>query len=245
MNRKIYHIFSSLVAVLLLATSCVSEGETPKGWLEIGKPTMEVMPETRTASEEIDYLVSIAKGNVVVMTPIRYSALSGSIPLDAGESYVLKAESCTETEAESQPTIFGQPRYAGTKSFSIEANKKTTVEIKCSMANAAFKIVKDASFYYESYEVTATVGDRTLTFTDEDKMGYFNVGEDGTAVLHYTVQAVDAEGRTGSGQGEITLKARNLSNLTLKANAPSGINVSINYDDTFTPVITEIILPEE
>ena len=108
------------------------------------------------------------------------------------------------------------------------------------MANAACCIVKDESFYYPEFTVTATLNGRSLTFTDEELMGYFNVSEDGTAVLSYKVEATDSEGRPGSGSGEIELKARTLSRLHLKASSLGYIGISVTYDDTFTPTITKV-----
>ena len=73
------------------------------------------------------------------------------------------------------PTIFGQPRYVGTKDFSITVNQPTHVTVGCAMANAAFKVQKDASFCYNSFTVTASCNGRTLTFTNDKDMGYFNI----------------------------------------------------------------------
>ena len=113
------------------------------------------------------------------------------------------------------------------------------------MANAAFCIVKDESFYYPKFTVTATLNGRSLSFTnltDKGKMGYFNVGENGTAVLSYKVEATDSEGRPGTGSGTITLKARTLSRLHLKATDLGYIGIEITYDDTFTPSITNVVV---
>jgi hypothetical protein len=174
---------------------------------------------------------------------VRYSQLSGPIPLSEGTGYKLIAESCTKTEAEKLPSIYGQPRYAGgSEPFDIEANKSKTVTVTCSMANAAFQVVKDASFYYESFIVTATLNGRSLTFTDEELMAYFNVGEKGTAVLRYEVEATDRETRPGTGSGYIQLKARTLSRLHLKATDLGYIGIEITYDDTFTPSITNVVV---
>ena len=215
MKRHILYILIILTAVL--ATSCVADLEPlPKGWLHVAPPTKDSTTMTRTDSE-IDYLVSIKKGENLIMSPIRYSQIQGAIPLSAGEGYTLLAESCTKTEAESQPSIYGQPRYAGNAAFVIVANESETIKVTCSMANAAFCIVKDESFYYPEFTVTATLNGRSLTFTDEELMGYFNVGEDGTAVLSYKVEATDSEGRPGTGSGYIQLRARTLSRLHLKA----------------------------
>ena len=240
MKRHILYILFILTAVL--ATSCVADLEPlPKGWLHVSPPSRDTSALTRT-TEEIDYLVSIQKGANLIISPVRYSQLSGPIPLSEGTGYNLIAESCTKTEAENQPSIYGQPRYAGSESFSIEANVETKVSVNCYMANAAFCIKKDESFYYPEFKVTATLNGRSLTFTDEEQMGYFNVGENGTAILDYKVEATDSEGRPGSGSGTITLKARTLSRLHLKATDLGYIGIEITYDDTFTPSITNVVV---
>lgn len=241
MKRHILHTLYICVAALMLA-SCVADiAPMPKGWLHVAPPTKDSTTMTRTDSE-IDYLVSIKKGANLIMSPVRYSQIQGAIPLSAGEGYTLLAESCTKTEAESQPSIYGQPRYAGKSDFNIAANESKTINVNCSMANAAFCIVKDASFYYPEFTVTATLNGRSLTFTDEEQMGYFNVGEDGTAVLDYKVEATDSEGRPGTGSDTITLKARTLSRLHLKATDLGYIGIEITYDDTFTPSITNVVV---
>lgn len=239
MKRQILYTLYICVAALMLA-SCVADiAPMPKGWLHVAPPTKDSTTMTRTDSE-IDYLVSIKKGENLIMSPIRYSQIKGAIPLSAGEDYTLLAESCTKTEAESQPSIYGQPRYAGNKTFGIVANASKTIKVTCSMANAAFCIVKDPSFYYPEFTVTATLNGRSLTFKDEERMGYFNVGEDGTAVLDYKVEATDSEGRPGTGTGTIQLRARTLSRLHLKASSLGYIGISVTYDDTFTPTITNV-----
>lgn len=244
MKRQILYTLYICVAALMLA-SCVADiAPMPKGWLHVAPPTKDSTTMTRTDSE-IDYLVSIKKGENLIMSPIRYSQIQGAIPLSAGGGYTLLAESCTKTEAESQPSIYGQPRYAGNKAFDIVANASKTITVNCSMANAAFCIVKDESFYYPKFKVTATLNSRSLTFTNETnegRMGYFNVGENGTAVLSYKVEATDSEGRPGSGSGTIELKARTLSRLHLKATDLGYIGIEITYDDTFTPSITNVVV---
>ena len=241
MKRQILYSLYICVAALMLA-SCVADiAPMPKGWLHVAPPTKDSTTMTRTDSE-IDYLVSIKNGENLIMSPIRYSQIQSAIPLSAGGGYTLLAESCTKTEAESQPSIYGQPRYAGNEAFDIVANASETITVNCSMANAAFCIVKDESFYYPEFTVTATLNGRSLTFTDEELMGYFNVGEDGTAVLSYKVEATDSEGRPGSGSGTIELKARTLSRLHLKASSLGYIGISVTYDDTFTPSITNVVV---
>ena len=250
MKRHIYIIslLQLFLVVLCLATACSERVEdVPEGWLHVSPPSMEPAQKVRVASEtvDIDYLVSITRGNVTVMEPVRFSSITGSIPLSSSSGYKLLAESCSKAEAESQPTLYGQPRYAGSSlPFSIEPNTHTTVDVYCTMANAAFCVVKDQSFYYQEFEVTASVGSRTLTFNNETQVGYFNVGESGTAELQYKVRAVDSEGRVGRGEGKITLMSRNLSKLCMKATPKGYVDVTITYDDTFTPEETDIFIGE-
>lgn len=244
MKRQILYTLYICVAALMLA-SCVADiAPIPKGWLHVAPPTKDSTTMTRTDSK-IDYLVSIKKGENLIMSPIRYSQIKGAIPLSAGEGYTLLAESCTKTEAESRPSIYGQPRYAGNKTFGIVANANKTITVNCSMANAAFCIVKDPSFYYPEFTVTATLNGRSLSFTNEtneEQMGYFNVNEEGETILTYQVEATDSEGRPGSGKGTIKLKARTLSRLHLKASSLGYIGISVTYDDTFTPSITNVVV---
>ena len=116
MRQILLYTLYIYMAALTLA-SCVADIEPmPKGWLHVAPPTKDSTTMTRTDSE-IDYLVSIKKGENLIMSPIRYSQIKGAIPLSAGEDYTLLAESCTKTEAESQPSIYGQPRYAGNRTF--------------------------------------------------------------------------------------------------------------------------------
>lgn len=241
MKRQILYTLYICVAALMLA-SCVADiAPMPKGWLHVAPPTKDSTTITRSG-DQIDYLVSIKKDENMIMSPIRYSQIQGPISLSAGTDYTLLAESCTKTEAEAQPSIYGQPRYAGNVLFDIEANKSKSIKVNCSMANAAFQVVKDASFYYEHFIVTATLNNRTLKFTDEEQMGYFNVGNDGTALLSYQVEATDSEGRTGKGSGTILLQTKTLSRLHLKASDLGYIGISVTYDDTFTPTITNVVV---
>lgn len=241
MKRTILYTLYIYMAALTLA-SCVADIEPmPKGWLHVAPPTKDSTTITRSG-DQIDYLVSIKKDENMIMSPIRYSQIQGPISLSAGTDYTLLAESCTKTEAEAQPSIYGQPRYAGNVLFDIEANKSKTIKVSCSMANAAFQVVKDASFYYESFIVTATLNNRTLMFTDEEQMGYFNVGNEGTALLSYQVEATDSEGKTGKGSGTIELKAKTLSRLHLKGSDLGYIGISVTYDDTFTPTVTNVVV---
>ncbi|MBR4857457.1 MAG: DUF4493 domain-containing protein [Bacteroidaceae bacterium] len=241
MKRTILYTLYIYVDALTLA-SCVADIEPmPKGWLHVAPPTKDSTTITRSG-DQIDYLVSIKKDENMIMSPIRYSQIQGPISLSAGTDYTLLAESCTKTEAEAQPSIYGQPRYAGNVLFDIEANKSKTIKVSCSMANAAFQVVKDASFYYEHFIVTATLNNRTLMFTDEEQMGYFNVGNDGTALLSYQVEATDSEGKTGKGSGTIELKAKTLSRLHLKGSDLGYIGISVTYDDTFTPTVTNVVV---
>ena len=73
-------------------------------------------------------------------------------------------------------------------------------------------------------------------------MGYFNMGNEGTALLSYQVEATDSEGKTGKGSGTIELKAKTLSRLHLKATDLGHIGIEITYDDTFTPSITNVVV---
>ena len=54
-----------------MLASCVADiAPLPKGWLHVAPPTKDSTTMTRTDSE-IDYLVSIKKGENLIMSPIR------------------------------------------------------------------------------------------------------------------------------------------------------------------------------
>ncbi len=242
-NKILYTL--ALVAAFFLLAACTADVEPSpqQGWLCVEQPARDTTAAgTRAAEEEPDYLVSVLRNGTIAFAPTRYSAITGNIPLSAATNYTLIAESCSKTEAESQPTNYGKPRYAGTTDFAIAANERTTVKVQCSMANAAFQVVEDESFYYTDYTVYASLNDRTLTFTNDTQMGYFNVDEDTrTATLTYYVVATDAWGNPGTGSGTITLRAKTLSKLHLRGRDLGHLDVNVTYDDTFTPIVTEII----
>lgn len=217
------------MACLPIMAACVEDMDVPTGWLSIGQPIR--MEETRA---DIDYLVSIQRGGIIMpSTPL--SAIEGPVRLSSATGYTLLAESCTPAQAECEPNLYGQPRYAGTANFDIHAGMETSVNVTCSMANAAFQVVEDASFHYTSYEVTASVEARTIRLTDSQTTAYFNVDNSGQATLTFTVRATDDEGHTGLSSGTLTLKARTLSRLTLKANNDGQVGLQVSYDDHFAP----------
>jgi hypothetical protein len=56
------------------------------------------------------------------------------------------------------------------------------------------------------------------------------------------VEATDSEGKTGKGSGTIELKAKTLSRLHLKGSDLGYIGISVTYDDTFTPTVTNVVV---
>ena len=84
MKRHILYILFILTAVL--ATSCVADLEPlPKGWLHVSPPSRDTSALTRT-TEKIDYLVSIQKGANLIISPVRYSQLSGPFHFPKGQA---------------------------------------------------------------------------------------------------------------------------------------------------------------
>ena len=75
----------------MLCVACDNQIEQEEiGWLHISKPTNEVIDDTRaTSNQDIDYMVSITQGDEIIMSPIRFSAIDGCIPLSAGTGYTL------------------------------------------------------------------------------------------------------------------------------------------------------------
>ena len=63
-----------------MLASCVADiAPLPKGWLHVAPPTKDSTTMTRTDSE-IDYLVSIKKGETLIMSPIRFRKFKAQSP---------------------------------------------------------------------------------------------------------------------------------------------------------------------
>ena len=190
MNKKILYILS---LTGLLSFSACSNDNSPVHSNETGEirfslvDTTEVEITTR-ASLNLDvneFSVSLSRGE----TPIFTDRISCS----AGPNYLLKAENCTEAEAENKNSNWGQARVYGEESFTVVANETNTVTVNCGLANSSVSV--DFSDYivssFDNYSIDIYATDassRTFKFDETNykfKTAYFNVS--GSRELSYTV----------------------------------------------------------
>lgn len=143
-----------------------------------------------------DFEVSLSRGNESVFSGRKYGDIAGeTIPCSASDDYVLTAVSCTEAEAESANSGWGQARVYGEKSFAVVAGETDTVTVECGLVNSSVDV--DFSDFIKStfkeYSIELYADDapnRPLTFDKTNykyKTAYFNVGESGERTLSYTI----------------------------------------------------------
>ncbi|WP_300791914.1 DUF4493 domain-containing protein [uncultured Bacteroides sp.] len=199
MNKKFPYILS--IAGLLSFSAC-SNDNSPVHSNETGEirfslvDTTEVEITTR-ASLNLDvneFSVSLSRGETPIFTNRKYQDIAGTpISCSAGLNYLLKAENCTEAEAESKNSNWGQARVYGEESFTVVANETNTVTVNCGLANSSVSVdFSDyivSSFGNYSIDIYATdASSRTFKFDETNykfKTAYFNVS--GTRELSYTV----------------------------------------------------------
>lgn len=194
----------------LLLVSCVSEFDLPKAADEQGMFALSLTAsglktevETRadedswqklTPNEAASYLITLTKDSKTLWGPKVFSSITQTdCTQPVGQNYVVSAENCTPTEAESANGGWGQRRYYGKSSFSITKDETTDVRINCHIANAGLCVQFDESFtsYFTlGYSVTTDDG-RALRFdeTTTDNVAYYNVPEGSTRSVRLLVNA--------------------------------------------------------
>lgn len=201
MNKQILYILSSLF--LLLSASCTSEeellssGETGEIRFSVVDTTqVEVISKAQSGFDVKDFNVSLTRNESVIFSSRKYGDIEGkTISCAAGTGYLLKAESCTEGEAERVNNGWGQARMAGEELFEVKSATTTEVEVKCTLANSSVNVT--FSDYVENMfsdcSITLFAADdseRSFTFNKDNhsyKTAYFNVPTSGRALL-YTVK---------------------------------------------------------
>ncbi len=207
-----------------------------------------------TKEEADNFLVTIFKGSDVVRETVRLKDLNSS--LSAGYGYTVKAENCSDAEAESANEGWGQRHFAGTSaSFAIKAGQTTKVDVGCSVVNAGMEVVFYEAFIsnYTTYSLTIVDGDRTIVFDSETggysdgnniregRTAYFNVGADETRTVTYHIEAT---GTTNVSQtGTMTLTKAKKSRINLKPSDEIGhFGVEVTIDDTFSLDAEDVIV---
>lgn len=200
MHKQILYILSLMG---LLSFAACSNEENSLLSEETGEIRFSVVDTTEVeittkASHYFDVneiKVSLSRGNESIFSNKKYGDIAGSvITCSASSDYMLTAESCTETEAESANQGWGQARAAGKEEFAVAANESKTVPVNCGVANSSVSV--EFSDYitsmYTSYSIELHATDatsRTFTFDKSNytfKTAYFNVSES-KRELAYTV----------------------------------------------------------
>lgn len=258
MHKKILYILP-LMGLLSFA-ACTNE-ENPLLSEETGEIRFSVVDTTEVeittkASLNFDvdeFSVSLSRGNEPIFSNKKYGDIAGTaITCSASPDYVLTAESCTETEAESANQGWGQARATGKEEFAVAANESKTVTVNCGLANSSVSV--DFSDYitsmYTSYSIELHATDatsRTFTFDNNNykfKTAYFNVGESGRE-LDYTVTLPSfKEPYTGT----LALEPSKSYNLSVKVEGEATnttVTLGITVDGTLLEekILTEKINP--
>jgi len=255
MHKQLLYILSLLG--LLSFSSCTNE-ENPLFPDETGEIIFSVVDTTEveiTTKASLnfnvdEFSVSLSRGNEPIFSNKKYGDIAGTtINCSASPDYVLTAESCTETEAESTNQGWGQARVSGKETFAVAANESKTVTVNCGVANSSVSV--DFSDYitsmYTSYSVELHATDaasRTFTFDKSNytfKTAYFNVSESKRELAYTITLPSFKEPYTGT----LTLEPSKSYTLSVKvegegstATATLGIAVDGELRD-------EIILPQK
>ena len=204
-----------------------------------------------TKEEADNFLVTILKGSDTIRSTTRLRDLNTS--LAAGYGYRVIAENVTTHEAITVNDGWGCKRFAGlSASFAIKAGQTTTVNVGCSVANAAIEVIFDqsiAEYFTTSYELTIHDGDRTIVFnaaTAGHKEGdvvtagrtaYFNLNDDGAHNITYTITAVGPKTLVKEGTLDLSKAKIERINLTYERSV-FDFNITLDEEEVFA---TEII----
>lgn len=194
----------------------------------IGKNETRSTTTTISPEEAKNFLITVSQGGQVVRGPQTLGTMNMRFPV--GQGYKVYAESCTEADAERNNNQWGQKRFVGTSDeFGISKGETTTARVGMTVDNAAMCVVINPSlenYFKESCTITLSEVDRNLCWTydnagkvedgvaNDGQIAYFNVGEEGTRQITYTIVAV-ADSKTITKEGTITLTRAKMSRLNL------------------------------
>lgn len=251
--KHIYNIIGVTFACLMC--SCSADNNLPEnnpntdgnyGTVEFalkGNANTRATTTTLSKEEAGEYWITIFKGPELSRAKTQLKTLDTR--LYAGYGYTAQAENCDETIAVNANEGWGQIRFTGsTQPFAIKIGETTKVGITCSVANAGLEVVFDESIannFTNSYKVTVSDGERSLVYDSETggatiagqttngKTAYFNVGEDGTYNISYTIEA-RGENLKFTRISDLTLTKATISRIRLSF-VPNEFNLSINVDN--------------
>ena len=244
-STKVFFM-GGLVATAMFS-SCTADEEIPvennHGRVEFsleGNAATRATTTTLSKEEAGEFWITIFKGSDVSKVKTQLKNLDTK--LSAGNGYTATAENCDEPTALSANEGWGQRRFYGMSDlFSIKIGEVTKVGIPCSVANTGVEVVFDESvpsYFTTSYKVTVSDGSRSIVFDSETggstvagettygKTGYFNVSEDSTCTVSYTIEAYSDYLRLVKTRS-LTLKQATISRLHLKF-VPGMYDLDVN-----------------
>lgn len=239
MNKQILYILSLMG--LLSFVSCTND-EDPILSNETGEIRFSVVDTTAVeittkAPFGLDvnkFKVNLTRGNEPVFSGI-YGDIAGETrTCSAGSDYMLTAVSCTEAEAESANSGWGQARVYGEKSFAVVAGETKTVTVECGLVNSSVDV--DFSDFikstFEEYSIELYANDTPnrphLMFDETNyryKTAYFNVGESGERTLSYTINVSSLK----TYQGTLKVGRTDAWKLLIKVEGETG-DMSVSLD---------------
>lgn len=256
--RKYLFIFSY---ALLFASCSVKEMDLPLNPAapadeeeQMGNFELTLTGERQTRSttttiskEQADnFLITIYKGSDVYRETTLLKDMNTR--LSAGYGYTIYAESCGEATAESSNDGWGERRYTGLSApFAVKAGQTTPVSVNCSVANAGIEIIFDktvSTYFTGGFKVSITEGSRNIVFdrysgglssdgnvTQDSQIAYFNVGEDGTRTITYSIHA-ESPRKTLDRDIEITLTKAIVDRVTINYEMSTfTFNVTIDEEE--------------
>lgn len=212
-----------------------------------GKTETRSSTTTISPEEAKNFLITVSQGDQVVRGPQTLGTMNMRFPV--GQGYKVYAESCTETDAEHNNNQWGQKRFVGSsEEFGIFKGQTTTAKVGMTVDNAAMCVVINPSlenYFKKSCTITLSEVDRNLRWTYDNagkvedgvatdgQIAYFNVGEEGTRQITYTIIAV-ADNKTITKEGTITLTRAKMSRLNLAYESGFfGLTVNLSEEELY------------
>ena len=252
MKREIYYF--AWICFLSLMNACTSEEglgieagqQDEDGKIELaftGTAPTRSTTTTISPEEAKNFLITVTQGEGIIRGPQTLGTMDMRFPVGGG--YLVYAESCTEADAEANNNRWGQKRFVGTsEEFRIDKGKTTTVSVGMSVDNASLCVIINPSlsnYFKKSCTISVTEGDRTLVWnydnagkvvdgqTIDGQVAYFNVGDEGTRTISYTIKAV-SDDKTIEKTGSVTLSRAKNSRLNLAYDS-GFFNLTVNVNE--------------
>lgn len=205
--KRFIHI-PLMLCFAFLTASCIKDDSQEWGSFDLALSadllieTAVKAPEPLPETDYSDYTIMLYRdGSLLWETTFdEFTADAGNTykRVPAGE-YVVYVENCNAQEAE---VGNGRARYAGSGEFTVTAGRTATATVVCRMINAKVTLAYGADFLSHFNPSGLSVSDLNgrKVALDMEKLSdshenaevlYFNVTDDGTAALTYTLVAGD------------------------------------------------------